>query len=193
MLDDHHRMSPGQQGVESPQQLADIVEMQPGGRLVENEQDRASGIFLDQERRQFDALALPAGQRRRRLPEFDIAQSHILQRLQFLDNLFIDRILVLIGCEQVYGSIDRQFENIVNRMTVILHLQHLVLEPFAAAAFAHQFDVGHKLHTDLDDAFALTLLAPASRHVERKVRRSQSIMLRIRLIGKQFTNIIVSF
>ena len=86
MLDDNNRMSVGNQCVESSEQTADVVEMESRSRLVEDEHNLLLVVILSKERCEFYALALATRQRRRGLAQADIAQAHVLQRLQALDN-----------------------------------------------------------------------------------------------------------
>ena len=63
MLDDHDRMSLGDQGVEGLEQGLDVVEMKSGRRLVEYENRRL--LFLvAEEVSQFYPLVLYPGKRR---------------------------------------------------------------------------------------------------------------------------------
>ena len=74
MLDDDHGVALIDQRMQHFQQFAHIVEMQAGGRFIENIKRlarRAAREFLGQ----LDALRLAARQGRRRLPDLDIAQA----------------------------------------------------------------------------------------------------------------------
>src|ERR1051325_2782139 len=64
VLDDEHGVAGRDQPVEHRQQLAHVVEVQAGGRLVEQVEGLA-GVALGELARQLDALGLPARQRRR--------------------------------------------------------------------------------------------------------------------------------
>ena len=75
MFDDDDRVAGVDQCVQHFQQLADILEMQPGGRFVEDVQ-RAAGGPLREFLGEFDALRLAAGKRGRLLAEIDIAEAH---------------------------------------------------------------------------------------------------------------------
>ena len=66
VLDDDQRVADGQQRVEAVEQLHDVGEVQPGCRLVEDEQSvivAGPGQFF----RQFDPLGLSPRKRQRRL------------------------------------------------------------------------------------------------------------------------------
>ena len=60
MLDDEDRVAQVHEAVDDAEQLADVVEVQAGGRLVEDV-ERASGVRLAQLAGQLDALRLAAG------------------------------------------------------------------------------------------------------------------------------------
>ena len=68
---------------EHAEQLPDVVEVQAGRRLVE-QVERPPGRALGQLLRELDPLRLAAGERRRRLPEADVAEADVLQRLELL-------------------------------------------------------------------------------------------------------------
>jgi pSer/pThr/pTyr-binding forkhead associated (FHA) protein len=74
VLDHHHRVAVVDQLVQHFQQLAHVVEMQAGGRLVEDV-ERAAGGAARQFLRQLDALRLAARQRRRLLADMDVAEA----------------------------------------------------------------------------------------------------------------------
>ena len=57
-----------------------------------------------------------------------------------------------VGFEKLDGLLDSHFQNVVDILALIFHLQHITLETLAMAGIAHQFKVGHKLHLDRDHA-----------------------------------------
>jgi hypothetical protein len=67
VLDDHDRVAVVAQLLDDLEQQLDVVEVQAGGRLVEDVQ-RAAGVALGQFQRQLHALRLAARQRGGRLP-----------------------------------------------------------------------------------------------------------------------------
>src|SRR3546814_18406648 len=75
MLDDDHAVALLDERLEHFEQLADILEMEPGGRLVEDV-ERLPGRTPRQFLGELDALCLAARQRRRLLPDLDIAKAH---------------------------------------------------------------------------------------------------------------------
>ena len=66
VLDHQHRVAPIDQPVEHGQQLPDVVEVQAGGRLVEDV-ERLAGVDAGQFGGQLDPLGFAAGERGRRL------------------------------------------------------------------------------------------------------------------------------
>ena len=62
MLNHHHGMSLGYQGVERIQEFADVVDVKPGGGFVKHEQSVALAAPTGKERSQFDALRFAAAQ-----------------------------------------------------------------------------------------------------------------------------------
>lgn len=83
VLDDDHRIAPIDKFGQYVEQLADILEMESRRGFVQNIK-RAARIALGEFARQLDALALAARQGRTWLAERQIAQSNILNSLEFL-------------------------------------------------------------------------------------------------------------
>src|SRR5438309_9042524 len=70
VLNHQHRVAERNQLVKHVEKLADVFEVQPGGRLVQDVK-RAAGSTLRKLFRQLDALRFAARKRRRRLTELD--------------------------------------------------------------------------------------------------------------------------
>ncbi len=81
MLDDDHRVTGVDEAVQHAEQFLDVVEVQAGGRLVE-QVERLAGAAAAQLARQLDALGFAARQGRGGLPEFDVVQADVVQRLE---------------------------------------------------------------------------------------------------------------
>ena len=79
VLDDDHGVAGLDQLVQHFEQLRHVVEMQPGGRLVEDV-ERAAGGALGQFLGELDALRLAARQRRRLLADVDVIEADAVQR-----------------------------------------------------------------------------------------------------------------
>src|ERR1035437_5921175 len=80
MLDYHHRVAQVHQALQNLEQFADIVEVQAGGRLIEQVKG-AAGLALAEFLGQLDTLRLAAGERGGGLSEVDVAQAYVVQRL----------------------------------------------------------------------------------------------------------------
>ena len=108
VLDDDDRVALVDELVEHIQQLARVFEMQTGRRLVEDV-ERPPGAAPRELARELHTLRFAAAQRRRRLPELDVAKTDILQRAQLVG----DRRKVL---EQRQRLIDSQVEHFGDRL-----------------------------------------------------------------------------
>src|SRR5882724_9341877 len=96
VLDDDDRVSKIGEPVQYVEQFADVVEVQAGGGLVEQIESLA-GLTLTEFPGQLDALRFSAGERHSRLPEMNVSQADIDQRLQLLFYLWN----VLENCQRV--------------------------------------------------------------------------------------------
>src|SRR5580698_2323312 len=81
VFDDQDAPAVLDQSLECRKQFGDVVEVQAGGGLIEDEQRTAAG-GLRQVRCQFHALGFAAAQRGRRLAEPQVAQANVGQDLQ---------------------------------------------------------------------------------------------------------------
>ena len=80
VLDDEHGVAVVDEAVEHLEQLLDVVEVEAGGRLVE-QVERAAGLHARELARELDALGFAARQRRRRLAERQVAEADVDERL----------------------------------------------------------------------------------------------------------------
>ena len=80
VLDDDDAIAEIGEPMEHVEQLADVVKVESGSRLVE-QVERASGLTLTQFAREFDALRFAAGESDRGLPEVNVAEADVDQRL----------------------------------------------------------------------------------------------------------------
>ena len=74
VLDDNHRVAGVHKAVQHAQQLANVVEVQAGRRLVEDVH-RPAGRLLYQFASQLDTLRLAAGKGGARLADLDVIQA----------------------------------------------------------------------------------------------------------------------
>ena len=163
------------------------MEMQTGGGFVEDKDSRLS-LFHAQEISQLHTLVLTTGQRRRRLSQFNISQSHVLQRSEFLHNLFLS-----VFSKEFYGLIHGHFQYIIYILILEFHFQRIAFEAFAVARLTFQHQVGHKLHFHRNRSVAFTFFATSSFGVERKVSGCVTHLFGQGLLCVKFTDFIVCF
>ena len=167
---------------EHAEQLADVLEVQAGRRLVEHV-DGAAGLPLLQLGGELDALRLAAGQRRRRLAEPDVAQADLDERLQVAADRR-DRL------EELGGLLDRHVEDLGDRLALEVHLERLAVVAGAVADLARDVDVGQEVHLDLDRAVAGARLAAAALDVEGEAARQVAADLRLGRLGEQLAHVV---
>src|SRR5260370_1053685 len=185
VFNDQQRSASFEQLAERAEELGDVIEVQTRGRFVENVKE-ALVVGAAEMRGQFQALRFPAGERCRRLPETQIAESNFIQDPEFGNNLGnVD--------EKGQGFANRQLQYFVDIFPVIPDFQNAALEASAPALFADEFDVREKLHLHGDRAVALAGFAAASRHVKRKVTGAVAAAFRIGGIRKNFPDRIERF
>src|SRR5260370_4032498 len=115
------------------------------------------------------------------LPEAQVAESNFIQDTEFRNNLGnVD--------EKRQRFANRQLQYFVDILPVIANFQNSALEARASALFADEFDVRKKLHLHGDCTIALAALAAAARNVEAKMAGGVTAALRIRRVGKSFSN-----
>ena len=156
-------MTGGEQLAQRAQQAGDIVEVQAGGRFVEQKQRAAlaAGLVqplargLGQKAGQLQALGFAARQCGHRLTEPQIIESDIFERLQ------AGRDVVVVG-KKGQRLMHREVEHIGDRAGGAApgnrDLQNLGAKAPAVAVGAAQIDVGQELHLDMLEA-----VAPAGR------------------------------
>src|SRR5579885_2919858 len=76
VLDDDDGVAVVAQPVQHAEQLLDVVEVQAGGRLIENV-ERVAGVALGELPRELHALRLAAGERGGVLAELDVGQAFV--------------------------------------------------------------------------------------------------------------------
>ncbi len=190
VFDDNYRVALTNEAVKRVHQCVDIVEMESGGRFVENEEGR--GLALGgEEIGELHALVFATGERRRRLAEFDVAQTDILERLQAFDDTSFGRGIDF--AEKFNSLVDGHVEHVVDIFATIFNLEYVVFETATVARLARDCDVGHELHLDGDDAVAFTLFATSAFGVKREVGGRESHLLCALLVGKQMAYLVVGF
>ena len=152
-------MTGGEQLAQRAQQAGDIVEVQAGGRLVEQKQRAAlaAGLVqpfaggLGQKAGELQALGFAARQGGHRLTEPQVIESDILEWLQAGGDV------IVVG-KKGQRLMHREFEHIGDRAGSAAsgdcNLQNFGPEAPAVAVGAAQIDVGQKLHLDMLEAVA---------------------------------------
>src|SRR5206468_2688093 len=121
--------------------------------------ERLAGGAAGQLLGELDALRLAAAERRRRLPDLDVAEADFLQHLHLVADAG-DRL------EELARVLDRHVEHVGDAAALELHLQRFAVVAGAVADVAGDVDVGQEVHLDLDQAVALARLAAAALDVE---------------------------
>ena len=182
VLDDDDRVALVDQALEHAEQLADVLEVQAGGRLVEHV-DGAPGGALLQLGGELDPLRLTAGQGGRGLAEPDVAEPDVVERLHVPGD----------GghrLEEVGGLLDRHVEHVGDRLALEVHLERLAVVAGAVADLARHVDVGEEVHLDLDRAVAGARVAAPALDVEREPPGLVAADLRLGRGGEQLADVV---
>ena len=175
MLDHHDRVAQIDQPVEHVQQLGQIVEVQAGGRLVE-QVERSAGVGPRKLGGQLDPLGLAAGERRGRLAEREVIEPHVAERLQRPANL---RDVL----EQLDRLAARHVEHVGDRAAVVADGQRFGIVALPAARVALDPHVGQEVHLDAKLPVALAFFAPPAGHVETEPPRRVAAQLGLGQLG----------
>ena len=169
MLDDDDGMSFADESVQRLEQHFYIAVMQSGGGFIEDI-DRGGVLFLGEEGCQFDTLTLSSGEGTAALTQLDIPDTYILQGFESAHYLRAFRIFA----EELHSLVHRHAEDVVNRLTSIVHIQDVLFEPPSVTLFALEHQICHELHLDGDGAFTLTGLASSARGIEGEMCRCEA-------------------
>ena len=184
MLDDDDGVAGVTQLVQHLQQQSDVVEVQPGGGLVQDV-ERAARVALAQLQPQLDALRLAAGQRGGALPQADVAQAHVQQGLELARNR-------RHGAEEAVRVLHRHVQHLVDVAALVEDLQRLAVVALASAGVARHVDVGQEMHLHLQHAVALAGLAATATgrgcHVEAEAARAIPALACGGHLGEQFAD-----
>src|SRR5581483_10834768 len=110
-----------------------------------------------------------------------VAQPDVDQRLQLLPHLWD----VL---EQRQRVLDRQVENVGDRVAMELHRQRLLVVTPSVAHFTLDVDVGHEVHLDAPLSVPLAGLAASAGDVEAESSRFVAAFARLRQHGEEITD-----
>ncbi len=182
VLDDDHCIAGVHKPSEDPEELADVLEVQPCGGLVQDVDGTPGGAPL-QFGGELDPLCLTAGQRRCRLAEADVTQSHVVEGAQVPG----DRGN---GGEELRGLLDRHVEDLGDAAVLVVDLQRLPVVPGALADLARHVHVRQEVHFDLDGAVPGAGLAPATLDVEREAPGQIAADLGLGGLGEQPSDVV---
>src|SRR5687768_4245977 len=177
VLDHHDAVALVDEAVEDLEQEAHVLEVETGGRLVEDVEG-PPGVALGELGRELHALRLAARERSRRLAEMDISEPDVIQQLELLGD-------AALRGEEVEAVGDREIEHVGDAPALVAHLERLAVVAPTLADFARHVDVGQEMHLDLHEAIPLTRLAAAALDVEREPPGTISAHLRFGKLGEQ--------
>jgi len=168
---DHDQRMPGlQQLVEGAEQLGDVLEVQAGGGLVEEEEQTGFGGFpsltpklihstgfayrlplrrLGEVAGELEALRLAARQRRNGLAEAQVVEADVGQRRERGEHLGMMTL-----AEHVQRLVHGERQHVRHRQPVPLQFKHFRAITLAVAVRAAQPHVGQELHLDVLEARA---------------------------------------
>src|SRR4029077_13703158 len=181
VLDDDHGVAGIDEAMEHVEQALDVGEVQARGRLVEDIEG-LPGVTPAELFRQLDPLRPTAGQLRRRLPQPDITEANLAERLQLPLDL-------RNAIEELGRLLDAHVEHVGDRLAAIGDLERLLVVAFALANLAGHVNVRQEVHLDLDDAVALAVLAAAALDVEAEPARIVAPHPRLRHLGEQLADV----
>ncbi len=160
VLDDDDGVAGLAQLEQHAQQQFDVGEVQAGGGLVEDVKG-AAGVAFGEFERQLHPLRLAARQGDGRLPEADIAQPHVLERLQLAGDGGHRR-------KGLQRLLHREFQRLRDAQTAVGDFEGFAVVALAAAHVAGHVEVGHEVHFHLHRAVALAGFAAPALDVEGK-------------------------
>ena len=149
MLDDKQCIALIGHPVEKLHQTADIVEMQPVSRLIQNEYLSP----LIQLARQLHTLQLAAGKRRHRLIQVQVTESDLYQRIEFPHKI--------LSFKELDRLTDGHIHDFRNIFSLVLIVQHFLRIPRSVADFANRLNRIHICHIRYNYTFSLARRAGA--------------------------------
>ncbi len=158
VLDHEHRVALVHQALEGADQPPDVLHVEPGGGLIK-EEERVTVGPPREVRHQLDALRLTARERRRRLPEGQVAEPHIHHQPQRAAQ---QRVVL----EQLVRLLHRHRQHVGDGPLTVAHVEGLLLEAAPAALLAGDRHRAQELQLHHLHARPQALLAASSRDVE---------------------------
>ena len=158
VLDDQDRVAGGDQAVQGLQQRLDIVEVKPGGGLIQQVEGLARGGSV-QLRGQLDALGLASREGGRGLAQLDVPHSDPLEGGE-------DSVDLPVVGKEGRGLRDGHLQDVGDGLPAVADLQGFCVEASPLAGLAGDLHVREQLHLHSLCAGARALLAPAPGNVE---------------------------
>ena len=159
--------------------------MQSGGGFVHDVDLPSASAFSRHEfARDLDPLRLASRQGRGRLPEPQVAESHLLQLPERLTQFFLPR-------KEPDRLVHRELQHVVDRFPLHHDVEDIWLESAPAADVARHEDVGHEHHLHLDHARSLAALTATAGDVEAERARREPSLARQRLRREDTTDLVV--
>ena len=154
--------------------------MQTGCRLIKNIQG-AAGVSFRKLARKLGTLRLAPRQCSSTLPKRDIGKTDVCKRIE----LAFDR---RHGVEKYRCILDRHTQHLMNVFAFIANLERLPVVTFTLTPVARNVNIREEVHLHLYQAIAMTGLAAAAAHVERKAPGIVAARPRLRRRRKEFAN-----
>jgi hypothetical protein len=155
--------------VEDFDEEGDIIKVQSGGGLVENEKGFLAGL-ADEVVDEFKALGLATGEGVDGLAEFEVVEADLGEENQRADDFpgFVERL------EKINGFGGGEFEDFVNGFSSDLDFEERRAEAGAIAFGATEEEVTEELHFDLFETQTTASVAPSISGIEGKARRGET-------------------
>lgn len=160
MFDDEHGVARLDQALQGFEQSRHVLEVQPGGRLIQDI-ERIAGRRPLQLGCELDALGFAAAEGRRRLSQLQVAEANILQRHQ------TPRDLRQVA-EEVGGLFDRHLKHVVHALVLEPDRERIGVKAGAVTFLANDFDGRKEVHFERRNACTETRFAAAAGHIERE-------------------------
>ena len=182
MFDHNHRVALVDEPVQHAEELSHILEVQAGGRLIEDV-DGVTGGALGQLTSQLDPLGLASRQGGRRLAETHVPQAHVDQRLHVAG----DRWLVLEERERLAA---RHVQHVGDGAPLKADVEGVAVVPLPLADLARHVHVGQEVHLYANRPVTGARLASAALHIETEPSGLVAADPRLLGLGEQFPDVV---
>src|SRR5690606_14289505 len=184
VLDEHDGVALSYKAVHNLAELADVLQVQAGGRLIHYVELPSSTTPGHRKfARNLQALRLAARKGGCRLSEPEVSQPYLLHLPQGLTKL-------LLAGEKADCLVYRHVENVGDPLSTNRHVQHFLPVTRPATRVARHEDVCHENHLDLQVTCAFTLVTTASGYVEAERSGPVAPLARQRLSCKDASNLV---